>query len=74
MLARVTQRGHMAATARADDLIRAIVEKLQADLPAVLAGGNEGRRIVIHVAPHCASAKIEYPPSMVQVRPYAERT
>lgn len=49
-------------------LTDALVRELRERLPAFLATGDGGQRVVIHIAPGRKSAKIEWPPEVVEVK------
>lgn len=50
-------------------LTDAIVRKLVERLPALIASGEGGQKIIIHIAPGHKTAKIEWPPDIDDVRP-----
>ena len=50
-------------------LTDAIVRQLRDRLPDVLATGDGGQRVVIHIAPGHKAAKIEWPPDVEDVKP-----
>ena len=50
-------------------LTDAIVRQLRDRLPEVLASGEGGQRVVIHIAPGRKAAKIEWPPDVEEVKP-----
>lgn len=58
---------------KAAAITKAIVAQLLDNLPMALTNSSDGGQVVIHVAPYCASAKIEYK-LMVQVKPDAQRS
>ena len=50
-------------------LTDANVHQLRSRLPDVLASGDGGQRVVIHIAPGHKAAKIEWPPEVEDVKP-----
>ena len=50
-------------------LTEAVVRQLRTRLPHILAAGDSGQKVILHIAPGRTSVKIEWPPDVEEVRP-----